>query len=461
MEQVYNKYRGENIFDMKPLISVIMPLYNAERFLEEALISISKQTFQNYELICIIDGADDNTADIIRKFQQRDSRIKMLDNGGHFGAAVARNRGIREAVGKYLLFLDGDDIFDEELFWLTFNKAEERDADIVMFEYCHAMSDDIYQKQIVYHSKEYIERFCNRTMSVNDIKVCDFLNWSSSPCNKLFRRGFVDHNCLEFQNLSNSNDTYFVYMAFLVAERIVVLDSTKVLVYARDHFTPSRISIERDPMCTYLAMAKLKAELKIRRIFHALYKIYNYNAFHNMIIGLNNTKDMEKREQFFEFLVHRGFNEVLETPESVNRTDQFLQEKINQFVHIGLCGEWQQNDFVFETFLEENMLEISKIFEDCKATNLKIGIWGAGRNGRKLITFCNRYNLDIDMVLDMDETKQGDICEGYLIQLPQKVSALDLVIATPTGIYASIVEMIRIYNRHAQVIDLGSLLCFN
>lgn len=445
---------------MGPFISVIMPLYNAERFLEETLISVSRQTFQNYELICIIDGAEDSTTSIIQKFQKKDSRIKMINNGKHSGAAVARNRGIKEAVGKYLLFLDGDDIFDEELLRITFNKAEEQNADIVIFEYCHAASENIYQKKTICHSKEYIERFCNRAISVNDIKVCDFLNWSSSPCNKLFRREFVECHCLEFQNLSNNNDTYFVDMAFLMAERIIILDSFKVLVYARDHFTPSRISIERDPMCVYLAMAKIKGELKRRKIFHILYKIYSYNVFHYLIIGLKSTKNMVLREKFFKFLVDKGLDDLLEDSESENRIDQFLQEKINQFVHKGLYGKWEQVDFVYEVFLEENLLEISKIFEECKAKNQRVGIWGVGENGKKLIEFCNKYNLEINMVLDRDETKQGNICRGYQIQAPQNVSVLDIVISTPTGIYASIIEMIQIYNKNAQVIDLNSLLCF-
>lgn len=453
--------QGERISDMEPVISVIMPLYNAERFLEETLISVSRQTFQNYELICVIDGSEDNTVNIVRKFQQKDSRIKLFYNGKHSGAAVARNRGIEEAVGKYLLFLDGDDIFDEELMELTFCKAEEQKADIVMFEYKHVASEHIHKKQVIFHSKEYRNRFCNRVLSVDNIKICEFLMWSSSPCNKLFRTEFISRHCLEFQNIRSSNDTYFVDMAFLMAERIIILDSPKVMVYARDHFTPSRISIDRNPMCTYDAMMKMKDELKRRGIFLTLYKVYSYNAFHCMLIGLKSTKNVDRKRTFLKFLIDKGLDDLLEISENISGVDQFLQEKKDCFMNLQSDEEWEQLDFVYEAFLEENFNEISTIFENCKARNLRIGIWGAGGNGTRLITFCNRYHLGIDMVLDIDKMKQGKICGGYQIQSPKNVSALDVVIVTPTGIYPSIIEMIRIYNKNAQVIDLSSFICFN
>ena len=93
-----------------PGISIIMPLYNAARFLEESLESIRKQSFQDFELICINDASTDNTIQILQTFQIKDSRIKILSNDERRGAAFSRNRGMREAKGTYLSFLDGGDI---------------------------------------------------------------------------------------------------------------------------------------------------------------------------------------------------------------------------------------------------------------------------------------------------------------------------------------------------------------
>lgn len=444
---------------MKPIISIIMPLYNAARFLEETLVSISEQTFQDYELVCINDGSNDNTVNIVQKFQERDSRIKILHNEERCGAAAARNRGIRAAKGKYLVFLDGDDIFDEEMLTLSYEKAEKNSAEIVMFEAMHVQSEDIYKKRLVEHSKEYISKLCKTPISVNDIKVCDFLMWSSGTCNKLFLREFINNNHLEFQNLSCDNDTYFVDMAFFLANRIILLDSSQIMLYARDHFTSSRISTERDPMCIYYAMAKVKEELKRRSIFQKVYKIYNYRAFNYMIVGLKGAKNAETRENFFNFLVREGFNNLLAEYGHEYGIDRFLEEKKNAFIKWGLKGGWEKVESSYEVFLEENLEEIRNVFVDGRTRKLRIGIWGAGENGRKFITFCNKYNMQIDLVIDMDETKQGQLIEGYCIRSPQAAEELDIILFTPRVGYAFCKEILQNYSENIKVIDLNSFMC--
>lgn len=446
---------------MMPLISIIMPLYNAERFLREALVSVSNQTFHNYEMICIDDGSDDDTVNIVREFQKEDPRIKLLHNKKHSGAAVARNLGLKEARGKYLIFLDGDDIFDEEMLSLAYEKAEETNTEIVMFEAMHARSEDIYKKHFIKHSTEYKAKFCKEPISINNIKVCDFLLWSSAPWNKLFLREFINNNRLEFQNLSCDNDTYFVDMAFFLADRIIILDSDKIMLYARDHFTPSRISTERDPMCIYYAMLKIKEELQKRDLFRTVYRIFNYRAFYYMITGLKGAKNYETREEFFNFLVNKGFKDLLETYGTEFGVDQFLEDKKNRFIDLRLGEGWEQIDSVYEVFLEENLEEIGRIFKECKMSNMGVGIWGVGLQGRKFIDFCNRHNLKIDRVFDKDETKYGNYYGGYLIQLPGNVSGLQVIISTPGGgVYSSIKEMVKNYDRDVKVIDLNSLICF-
>lgn len=96
------------------MISIIMPLYNAERFLNETLQSIRNQTYTNYELICVDDCSTDRTFEMLQQAMKIDGRIRLLHNNVRSGAAVSRNKGMEEAKGEYLAFLDGDDIFEEE-----------------------------------------------------------------------------------------------------------------------------------------------------------------------------------------------------------------------------------------------------------------------------------------------------------------------------------------------------------
>jgi len=94
---------------MKDLVSIIMPSYNTGCYIEESIESVISQTYQNWELIIVDDCSTDNTDDIVRKF--KDDRIRYLKNSKNSGAAISRNYALREAKGKWIAFLDSDDIW--------------------------------------------------------------------------------------------------------------------------------------------------------------------------------------------------------------------------------------------------------------------------------------------------------------------------------------------------------------
>lgn len=97
---------------MLPLISIIMPIYNADKFLAKSLDSILNQSFQEYELILLNDGSKDNSSAIAKEYAQRDKRITFIDKENE-GVSKTRNRGIDICQGKYVMFVDSDDIIYE------------------------------------------------------------------------------------------------------------------------------------------------------------------------------------------------------------------------------------------------------------------------------------------------------------------------------------------------------------
>lgn len=120
--------------NVKPDISVIIPTYNVEKYIEECIDSLRKQTWENFEIICVDDGSTDKTVEILQNYEKEDKRIKVLPME-HCGlAGVMRNKGIQIARGEYCLFLDGDDFFEPEMLEHSLKKAREDDADICMFD---------------------------------------------------------------------------------------------------------------------------------------------------------------------------------------------------------------------------------------------------------------------------------------------------------------------------------------
>ena len=128
-------------------ISVIMPIYNGEKYLEETLRNLLKQTQKNFEIICIDDNSTDVTLNILKRYREADERIRILKNNERMGAAFSRNRGIYEAKGKYITFLDGDDIFEEVMLESAYKTIEKWHTDIVIYGILQVPSEHIYEKK--------------------------------------------------------------------------------------------------------------------------------------------------------------------------------------------------------------------------------------------------------------------------------------------------------------------------
>lgn len=115
----------------KPLISVIMPSYNSEKYILEAINSVIAQTFHYWELIVIDDGSDDNSTDIIKEIINVDNRVKFYKNKENKGVSATRNRGISLARGEWIAFLDSDDVWECDKLQKQLNSAERNDANFL------------------------------------------------------------------------------------------------------------------------------------------------------------------------------------------------------------------------------------------------------------------------------------------------------------------------------------------
>ena len=117
-----------------PKVSVIIPVYNVERFLPRCLDSVLKQTFEDFEVICVNDGSTDKCYDILESFRKSDKRIHLV-NQNNQGLSMARNNGLRIATGEYVYFLDSDDAIHPQCLELVICVAEEYNADLVSFQF--------------------------------------------------------------------------------------------------------------------------------------------------------------------------------------------------------------------------------------------------------------------------------------------------------------------------------------
>lgn len=171
---------------MKPLISVIVPVYNVEKYLHRCVDSILNQTFGDFELILVNDGSSDNSLAICQEYEKRDSRVTVIDTPNR-GSSSARNTGLSKAVGNWVIHIDSDDWIELDMIQILFDKAIKEDADIVA---CGLIEDDGETCKLV-HIYPYDKYEPKSEIFRVDVQY-------SSVCNKLVKKELYDKYNIHF-----------------------------------------------------------------------------------------------------------------------------------------------------------------------------------------------------------------------------------------------------------------------
>lgn len=204
------------------LVSVIVPIYNVERYLEACVRSIREQTYAELEIILVDDGSPDNCGKMCEEYARQDARVQVIHkkNGG---LGDARNTGTRVATGQYILYVDSDDSIHESLVEWTLAEAEQKQADIVLFDY---VSVDERGKELDMYSMQ-LPR--GEVVSLNSHPR--LLNAAPSAVNKLFRAEFLKQECIEFPVGRYYEDLGTIPKLFALAQRVVYLDVPPLYYY--------------------------------------------------------------------------------------------------------------------------------------------------------------------------------------------------------------------------------------
>ena len=174
-------------------ISVLVPVYNVEEYLEDAISGLLNQTFRDFEVICVNDGSKDNSLKILNDFASKDSRIKVIDkeNGG---CGSARNRALDEASGEYIYFFDPDDYILPNAFEELYNNITSNNSDLVIFKIAWFKENKLidYSKPLFDFDSVFKDvDFNNFTFTYKDVKYY-VLNSGFAPWSKVYKKEFLD-----------------------------------------------------------------------------------------------------------------------------------------------------------------------------------------------------------------------------------------------------------------------------
>lgn len=248
---------------MKPRVSVIIPVFNSEEYLEQCVQSILDQELQSLEVILVDDGSDDKSVQIAKSFQEKDSRIRLLELD-HVGAGVARNRGLAEAKGEYIQFLDSDDWAAPSMLREMVASADAHSSDIVVsqaFEF-----DDATGREWVAGWMCKYHLLPSRVFCWKDVPEYIFTAFPALVWNKLFRRSFIEREHLVFQDIPRNNDVFFMGTAAVAAERISIQHGAYVH-HRVSNPNSCQATREKFPQGFVLSRVALLDELKRRGVY--------------------------------------------------------------------------------------------------------------------------------------------------------------------------------------------------
>ena len=194
-----------------PKISVVIPVYNAEKYLVRCLECLQHQTFTDFEVICVNDGSSDNSGDILDEFAKSDKRFSVIHKK-NAGVSAARNDGIWAARGEYIHFMDADDVIDREYYAEMITSANH--ADMICYGF---VSNSKYSSNLLYTRKRTVYSIFGK------------LFWSQALIKSfvwryLFRTDFIKKNKLLFDtSLISQEDAIFVLDALAIANSLVIV----------------------------------------------------------------------------------------------------------------------------------------------------------------------------------------------------------------------------------------------
>lgn len=232
------------------MLSVIVPVHNGAAYLKESLGSLGSQSLVSCEFIVVDDGSTDASWQIMNDCAQVDGRFKLLRQD-KAGAAAARNLGLSKASGKYVLFLDSDDYFYPDFIKMMVESMEEHSCSICVCDYVErdCLSDAV---RLCRPSSGLDTETVVRVASVRDLPH----RITCSPWNKVFLRSLILENGIEFQDIANTNDAYFISCATLLSDSVFFL-SVPLLEYRINRGGSLQDGKTKHPECALEAARKI------------------------------------------------------------------------------------------------------------------------------------------------------------------------------------------------------------
>jgi Glycosyltransferases involved in cell wall biogenesis len=397
---------------MNPKITVIIPVYNVENYLRDCLDSVTTQSLEDIEILCINDCSEDNSQVILKEYASHESRIRIINNDINRGLSFSRNVGVKHARGKYLYFVDSDDLLKPDALHELYMISEEFELDGVLFD-----TDVIYEtidllKTDIYKSSR--DATYNNVSTGNELFVEMLQNNDYDPCvwRQFWNKEFILQNKLFFYEGIIHEDVAFTFSAILSANKMKCINKS-YYVYRR-----------RQTSITTLQISPKNIE--------------------GIFLGVMEMMDFWKKHEF-DNTTNQLINEYIL---KAYRHLQYLYSKVEMSQPIQFHDK--VTNCLYDLLLHKNqqkMIDREKIIE--KINTIKrfsnVIIYGAGMIAKELLALFNDYDISIvGVAVTCKEENPNSLMGNKIYGIDELLSYKDdcIVVIAVTPVYQKAMEEI-------------------
>ena len=374
-----------------PKVSVLVPVYNVERYVEKCLSTLIGQTLKDIEIICLDDGSTDSSGKILENFREQDSRIKVIHKE-NTGYGNTMNLGLQMACGDYLAIVESDDFVEPDMLEILYNTAVEQKADIVKGEYYrHQNGNDTYAKRLNKFAK-------GELLSVQDTPL--LLTLADTIWSALYRRQFLVENGIAFHETPGASfqDISFAIQGWIYASRVWLLETP--LIHYRIDNLDSSMHNPKKIFCVFDEYEWVEKrfndkwqDMRKTESYFVSTKYWDYFKHYNRVSSqYQYALLMRLKESFVRDLSDGRVNESAFFPETWEKL-RLVQEDVNLFFQKTakdtsdmrlLSCEFENEDAYASSFLN-----YIKEFP-------QVVIYGAGKVGQRLAEAVARRGCNVD-----------------------------------------------------------------
>lgn len=282
----------------KLAVSVVVPVYNAEKYLQQCLNSILRQSLKEIEVIAVDDGSTDGSGKILSEYQKKDKRLTVISKQNE-GVSIARNLAVAKARGKYISFVDSDDYLEPSALEKLYNRAAADNLDMLMFAATTLdMNTGRYNKERLYNFR-YLDDDFDPPFFNEQTDAGLWRKFAPSACLTFYRRKFLVENSLEFIRGMRFEDCLFFKQAFFLAQRAGIMREP---LYIRRRHRESAVASGGRHLMDYMRINGIICELAQKRAL----SVSEINAFIastvSYTIVLFKQIDVRYRKEYFELM---------------------------------------------------------------------------------------------------------------------------------------------------------------